>query len=225
MDKKTALLYAQLKPYKALVNKTSGFIRWALERVENPYIACSFGKDSSVMLHLVLLHKPNVQINFMCKSETDLIDDYKSVIEWWKANFKANVNRINYIGWLEGATKTGISNNMPTDGFDSFFVGIRQDESVGRRITLKKDGMFFKMKDGKTRISPMSEWKVNDIATYMLVNDLPILRAYKREGFEARTTSNIPSKYPQESIARLKDADITAYNKLLKLLPDARNFI
>jgi 3'-phosphoadenosine 5'-phosphosulfate sulfotransferase (PAPS reductase)/FAD synthetase len=224
MDERTALLYAQLKPFKALANKTSGFIRWALERVENPYVACSFGKDSSVMLHLVLQHKPDVQVNFMCKTETDLIDDYKSVINWWKQNMKVNINRISYLGWLEGATKTGIAKNMPTEGFDSYFVGIRKDESVGRRITLLKDGLFYKMKDGKTRISPMADWKVNDVAVYMLANNLPILRAYKREGFEARTTSNIPSKYPNEALARLKNADIMAYNKLLKILPDAKYY-
>ncbi len=51
MDKKTALLYAKMPEYKYLVNKTSGFIKWALKQVKNPYVACSFGKDSAVMLH------------------------------------------------------------------------------------------------------------------------------------------------------------------------------
>lgn len=224
MDKKTALLYAQLKTYKALVNRTSGFIRWALEHVSNPYVACSFGKDSSVMLHLILQYKPDITVNFMCKSETDLIDDYKSIIQWWTNKFSSNINRICYKGWLEGAKKTGIANNMPTDGFDSYFVGIRIQESVGRRITLKTKGMFYKRSDGNIRISPMADWTTDDIAVYMLVNELPVLRAYNREGFEARTTSNIPSKYPEESIARLKDADISAYNQLLKFYPDAKYF-
>lgn len=223
MDEKSALLYAKMPEHKFLVNKTVSFIRWALSKVQNPYLACSFGKDSSVMLHLVFNQFPNIHVKFLGKSETDLIDDYSGIIEWW---IKRNVliERITYLGWLEGGTKKGIAKNMQAEEHDSFFVGIRKDESVARRITLKKDGKFFKMKDGKIRIAPLADWATKDIAAYMILNNLPVLNAYKREGFEARTTSNIPSKYPHESIARLKDADISAYNKLIQLLPDAKYF-
>jgi len=223
MDQKTAILYAKLPEYKYLVNKTRYFIRWALKHVDNPYVACSFGKDSSAMLHLVLQESPNIKVKFLGKRETTLIDDYESIIKWWRGQ-GADIEHITYLGWLEGGKKTGIAQNMEADGYDSFFVGIRKEESVARRITIKKNGKFYKMKDGKTRISPMAEWSTNDIAAYMLSNDLPVLRAYLREGFEARTTSNIPSKFPHESLARLKDADISAYNQLLKMLPDAKYF-
>lgn len=223
MDEKTALLYSKMPEYNFLLSKTVSFIRWALGKVNNPYLACSFGKDSSVMLHLVFNQYPNIHVKFLGKKETDLIDDYSGVIEWWQ---KRNVliERITYLGWLEGGTKKGIAKNMQADDHDSFFVGIRKEESVARRITLKKDGKFFKMKDGKTRIAPLADWTTRDIATYMLSNNLPVLNAYKREGFEARTTSNIPSKYPREAIARLKDADIAAYNKLIQMFPDAKCF-
>lgn len=223
IDERVHKLYAQLPEHKYLVRKTVNFIRWALQRVEKPYLACSFGKDSSVMLHLVFNQFPNIPVKFLGKTETDLIDDYSEIIDWWR---KKNVliERITYRGWLEGATKTGIAKNINDEGFDSFFVGIRSDESVARRITLKKDGKFFKMKSGKTRIAPMAAWTTRDIAAYMVTHNLPVLEAYKREGFEARTTSNIPSKYPHESIARLKDSDISAYNRVLQLFPDAKYF-
>ena len=225
MDKRTADLYVKLNSYKALVNRTEDFITYALQHVNSPYLACSFGKDSSVMLDLVLKKRPDIQVNFMCKTETDLIDDYKSVILWWEKNRDAHINRICYQGWLEGGKNLGISTNMPTDGFDSYFVGIRKDESAGRRISLKIHGKFFIKKNGQVRISPMADWHTDDIAAYMLSNELPILRAYKIEGFDARTTSSIPSKYPQEALSRLKDQDIESFNKLLKLLPNARDFI
>lgn len=223
MDEKTAMLYSKMPEHKFLISKTVNFIKWALSRVENPYLACSFGKDSSVMLHLVFNQYPNIVVKFLGKKETDLIDDYTGIIEWWQ---KKNIiiERISYQGWLEGGTKKGIAKNMQADGYDSFFVGIRKEESVSRRITLKKDGKFFKMKDGKIRIAPLADWRTRDIAAYMFSNKLPILNAYKREGFEARTTSNIPSKYPHEAIARLKDADIAAYNKLINMFPDAKYF-
>jgi phosphoadenosine phosphosulfate reductase len=206
-----------------LVNKTSGFIRWALERVDNPYVACSFGKDSAVMLHLCLNHNPNIPVIFVRRIETDLIDNYNDIIKKWG---NINLSIISYKGWLEQGEGKGISfatRNM--HNFDSYFVGLRKDESAGRRISLKTSGMFYKNKSEKVRICPMSDWNTNDIATYCLYNNLPILNKYLIEGFESRTTAAIPSKFPHESLQSLKNRDIESFNKLLKLLPDARNYI
>ncbi len=224
MDKETAALYAKLKPYKALVSKTRAFIRRALDSVERPYVACSFGKDSSVMLHLVAMESEFVHVKFLTKTETNLIDNYDDVVAWWRSLYNVEIEVMNYRGWLEGGTSLGIAKNMQAEEFDSFFVGIRKDESVARRISLLKDGMFYKMADGKTRIAPLAGWHTRDIATYMYEHNLPILSAYLREGFDARTTASISSKYPHESLARLKDRDIDAYNKLIQLFPDLKLF-
>lgn len=225
MDEKTALLYAQTNAYKWRVEKTKQFISESLKKVNSPYVACSFGKDSSVMLHLVIEQKPDIEVKCLGKKETFLIDDYNSIFEWWKINYEVYTEFIEYIGWLEDSSaKTGIAYNIPDYEKDSFFVGLRMEESVGRRISLKKYGMFHVLKSGKARIAPMADWATNDIATYMLTNKLPILKAYQREGFGARTTTNIPSKYPHESIARLKDQNLPAYNELLKMFPDAKYF-
>jgi 3'-phosphoadenosine 5'-phosphosulfate sulfotransferase (PAPS reductase)/FAD synthetase len=225
MDEKTAPLYAQTNAYKWRVEKTKRFIAESLAKVNSPYVACSFGKDSSVMLHLVLEQKPDVQVKCLGKKETHLIDDYAGIFQWWESNFGIQVEFIEYTGWLEDSkAKTGISENVTDSENDSFFVGLRMEESFARRVSLKKYGMFHVLKNGKTRIAPLCAWKTNDIAAYMLTNNLPILKAYQREGFSARTTTNIPSKYPHEALARLKDQDVTAYNELLKMLPDAKYF-
>jgi 3'-phosphoadenosine 5'-phosphosulfate sulfotransferase (PAPS reductase)/FAD synthetase len=205
------------------VNKTSGFIRWALERVENPYIACSFGKDSAVMLHLCLKHRPDIPVIFVRRIETDLIDNYQETIAKWG---KINLHQLTVQGWIEtGSKKRTVSTATNDLEYDSYFVGLRIDESAARRISIKTAGMFYKMKEGKIRICPMSDWTTNDIAAYCLSNDLPILSKYLNEGFEARTTSGIPRKFAAESLQSLKNRDIESFNKLLKLLPDARNYI
>lgn len=222
IDERSCLLYARLPEYQYLVRKTANFISWSLRQVKTPYLACSFGKDSSVMLHLVYNQYPNIKVKFLGKRETDLIDDYKKLVAWWRAK-GIDINCYTYAGWLEGGQSKGIAQNIQDEGHDSYFVGIRKEESVGRRITLKK-GKFFRMKDGKIRIAPLADWTTKDIAAYMVANKLPVLKAYQREGFTARTTSSIPSKYPHEAIARLKDADISAYNALLKILPEAKYF-
>lgn len=225
MDKKTALLYAQLKPYKALVNKTSGFIRWALERVENPYVACSFGKDSSVMLHLCLKHRPDIPVRFASHPETRLLDNYESVINAW-IDKGINYHEIFCDGELikvKHAQRDAL--DAMNENWDSFFVGIRQQESVGRRISLKKYGMFYKLKNGRIKISPMSEWSEKDIAAYVLSNDLPTLSKYNTEGFSSRTTSGIPRTNISECLQSLKSRDIQAFNKLCQLFTDVNEFV
>lgn len=227
MDKKSALLYAQLKPYKALVNKTSGFIKWALKQVENPYVACSFGKDSSVMLHLILNHAPNIPVRFASHPETSLLDNYQGVIELWVDRYGINYQEIFCHGGLIKVRHH--QRNMLDalhENWDSFFVGIRKQESVGRRISLKKYGMFHKLKStGRVKISPLADWTEKEISAYTISNNLPVLEKYKKEGFSARTTSGIPRTNIEESLMSLKSRDIESFNKLCKLYPDAGEYV
>jgi len=221
MDERTALLYSKLNTYKALVNKTSGFIRWALSKVKNPYVACSFGKDSAVMLHLCLQQRPDIPVIFVRGEETDIIDNYNEVISKW-----GSINLYEKYFYRENLSqKTGMKKLLNEGDFDSYFVGLRKEESTQRRISLLKYGLFHEEIKGKIRIAPISDWKTIDIEAYSLSNELPILDNYKFHGFNARTSSGVPSKGKERMLLELKQRDINAFNKLLKLLPDARNFI
>lgn len=225
MDKKTSLLYAQLKPYKVLVNKTYGFIKWALDHVNNPYVACSFGKDSAVMLDLILKHRPDIPVRFASHPETRILDNYEEIIQKW-IDKKINYQEIFCDGGLikkKHAQRNAL--DAIHESWDSFFVGIRKEESFGRRVSLKKHGMFHKLKStGRIKISPMADWTERDISVYILANDLPILDKYGIEGFSSRTTSGIPRTNIEECLISLKNRDIEGYNKLCKLFPDAKYF-
>jgi tRNA(Ile)-lysidine synthase TilS/MesJ len=208
-----------------LINKTNAFIEDSLSKVKMPYVACSFGKDSAVMLDLILKFSPHIPVRFASHPETRLLDNYDFVIsEWMKKEI--NFEEIFCDG---GLIKVKHAQRKALDAlhqnWDSFFVGIRKEESFGRRVSLKKLGMFFKMKqNNRIKISPMANWKENDIATYVLVNNLPFLNKYASEGFSARTTSGIARTNIHETLNSLKQRDITSYNQLLKLFPDAKNF-
>ena len=218
MDKKTALLYARLNPYKALVNKTSGFIRWALERVENPYVACSFGKDSAVMLHLCLKHRPDIQVRFTrWKGETEYIDNYDEVIKAW-----GNIN-LTQIELCRESLSDKRKDRYETSGYDSYFIGLRQEESVSRRITLKTHGMFYKNKAEMIRISPLSDWLEKDIAAYMYSSELPILNTYLKQGSQSRTASRIPREdfgIRESFLNDLKHRDFESYQNLVNNFPE-----
>lgn len=218
MDKRTALIYSKLNSYKALVNKTSGFIRWALNRVHTPYVACSFGKDSAVLLHLVLKFYSDIPVRFIRWSgETEFIDNYDDVISQW-----GNIN-LTQVEFSRDSLNDKRPDRYSTSGFDSYFVGLRSKESVPRRITLKKHGMFYKSKNGIIRISPLSDWSEDDIAAYVYSNDLPTLKTYHDCGISSRSSSRIPRDdygIRNSFLMSLKLRDITSYQKLIKKFPE-----
>lgn len=218
MDKKTAQLYAQLKPYKALVNKTSGFIRWALERVEHPYVACSFGKDSAVMLHLIMEMAPDIDVRFIrWKGETEHIDNYDEVIDQW------NLHNLTQVELHRLTLSDKRKERYETENYDSYFVGLRMEESAARRITLKTHGMFFKNSKGMIRISPLADWTERDISTYVLANDLPTLNSYKEHGFSSRTASRVPREdwgIRENFLSDLKQRDFAAYQNIITKFPE-----
>lgn len=222
MDKRTALLYAKTHQFKRIVKMTSGFIRWSLERVQSPYVACSFGKDSAVMLHLVLQQKPDIPVRFIrWKNETSYIDNYDETIEkWGKLNLtQIELSRLN----LSDKRK----DRYDTSGHDSYLIGLRKSESTVRRITLLKDGMFYKNKAEMIRVSPLADWTDKDIAAYVFSNDLPTLNTYLKDGITSRTASRIPRAdygIRESFIAKLKHRDFNAYQNLVIQFPEIKQF-
>jgi len=223
MDERTALLYAKTHEFKYLVTKTERFITWALKQVQNPYVACSFGKDSAVMLHLVLKQTQNIAVRFIrWKNETDLIDNYNEVIDKW-----GNLN-LTQVEFSRESLSEKHADRYETTGYDSFFIGLREDESTVRRITLKANGRFFKMKSGIIRISPLAEWQTKHVAAYVFSNNLPTLNTYLKDGFSSRTASRIPRVdygIRESFLADLKHRDFESFQKLLFNFPEIKEFI
>lgn len=223
MDPAAALLFAQTGQFKFLVKKTENFIGWALKRVNNPYVACSFGKDSAVMLHMALKLQPQIKVRFIkWFAETDIIDNYNEVISKW-----GDIN-LEIVEFSRQTLDDTRKDRYDTTEYDSYFIGFRQEESTDRRITLKANGKFFTNKKGLTRISPLSEWTTMDIAAYVFSNNLPVLNTYLKQGIESRTSSRIPRPdYGIRSafLQNLKQRDISAFNQLISTFPDAKYFV
>ena len=222
MYEKTALLYSRLWQYKNLVKKTSGFIKWALQKVQTPYVACSFGKDSAVMLQLIIQQQPDIPVRFIrWKNETEHIDNYDEVISKW-----GNIN-LTQIEFSRDSLSDSRKDRYNTTDFDSYFIGLRQDESTVRRITLKKNGMFYKTVAGIIRISPLSEWTDKDVAAYLFSNNLPVLNSYLADGITSRTASRIPREdygIRLSFLSHLKHRDLNAYQQLLKNFPEIKEY-
>lgn len=218
---KSAMLYTKLNSYKALVNKTSGFVRWALQKVNKPYIACSFGKDSAVMLHLVHSINSDIDVRFIrWQGETEYIDNYDEVISQWglKNLHQIELNRVSLLDKRK--------NRYNTDQYDSFFVGLRKDESTTRRITLKAHGMFYKNAAGLYRICPLADWTAKDVEAYIVEHQLPTLKSYSIQGFQSRTATRIPREdfgIRHQFLIDLKQRDFSAYQQIINKFPELKS--
>jgi 3'-phosphoadenosine 5'-phosphosulfate sulfotransferase (PAPS reductase)/FAD synthetase len=229
------LLYYELKPFQSLLERTKKFIRNSLQKVSNPYVACSFGKDSSVMLHLILQERNDIPVRVVIHPETFFLDRYREVIDWWKEKYKINLKEIyceRDTFFVEKEQGKGQRARLNEGNYDAFFVGIRAEESLARSITLKHHGTFYFVKKWqKYRIAPLAWWKLSDVAAYMVYHQLPVLATYEFFGFEARTTTGVPVKDRKPflptytSLSQLKMRDPIAFNQLAKKFPEVRFFV
>lgn len=229
MNKDIACIHAKLRSYNRLLDNTKRFIEDSLKRLHEEnlkaYVACSFGKDSSVMLHLILSFMPDIPVRFATHPETNLLDNYKDVVDWWLTHHQINYTEVYCDGGLI-KVKHAQRKALEEGDFDAFFVGIRAQESVSRRIYLKKHGQFYRLKfNGRIKICPLAWWTEHDVAAYLYTNDLPLLGKYIDEGISARTTSGIPRTHIRESLTSLKNRDIQRWNALVKLFPDAAAYV
>ena len=71
-------------------------------------------------------------------------------------------------------------------GRDHVVMGIRADESKGRRASLSTHGEWHRAVTGITRIAPIGRWCVDDVWAYIVTHGLPWLEIYDVLGPSAR---------------------------------------
>lgn len=223
LDDNRYLLHVRLARYRKLLLQTNKFIFESLQRIIQPYVACSFGKDSSVLLHLMLINKPNIAVRFARHPETNILDDYERIIAWWKRNYDINLEEVFCEGGLV-KIKHHQREMLNAGNWDSFFLGIRAEESQGRMFSLKRYGQFHRLKNGRVKISPLAWWREADIAAYIQTQKLPLLDKYGHGGIGARTTSGIPRTHINESLLSLKQRDVSAFNQMCQLFGEEVNY-
>ncbi len=219
-------LYARMPVYLRRLELARETIRHGLAACARPYVACSFGKDSAALLHLVMTVRPDIQARFVRWPETELLGDYERVIEEWLAR-GADIQILDLRRdsshdavperWVQ------LREMAPADGY---FIGLRAEESRARKLTLRSHGVIYQLRDGYTRISPLAWWSTDDVATYILQHQLPTLVNYQFEGFDARTSSRVPRaqfNIRETALSNLRRRDPAAWGDLMRLYPELLN--
>lgn len=186
---KEGRLWATLPQFKCKVLNAKRDIEAMLSLCPNSYVALSWGKQSSVLMHLVFSIVPNIVGVFWRGPESEIIANFNEVKEKFISKWP-----IKYCEeYCEQDFKKAAREFPMMNNFSGVFIGIVKIESKGRKYTLGKGDKnnIFRYKTGVYRCCPLSDWNNLDIAAYVAVNDIPMLYTYHRFGFDVRTSARI----------------------------------
>lgn len=189
-------IYAKLSIHKKQIIKAMQVIKKALKMDINWYATCSGGKDSTVLSHLVCKMAPGIEV----WSEKDCFDfpGERSYLEGLAGKYKWNINivsppdeeltsKLGEIDFCEDIHSRGTDFSdtffyklieLQEMEFDGVFLGLRCEESQGRRWNFRKRGHIYQRKNKKWTCNPLSTWKAEDIFAYLVSNEIPILPVY-----------------------------------------------
>jgi len=179
------------------IEKSKTIISEAVNKYPEIAVACSFGKDSMVVLHLAREIKPDMNVFAVLtpmkpKETFDYVDRMKK--EW---NLNLKIYRSDKEP-IEGLWKTdpdkccNIFKVEPTkkalQGLDAWITGLRRTEGRTRTDyeTFEPSGLAltrepgYEIKTGLMKVNPILDWTEIDIWRYLAINNIPINEAYKK---------------------------------------------
>ena len=170
--RKYFILHSRKRHYTRKITNALQTIEAFLKVPDNPYIAVSGGKDSSVLLALCRRVKPPLDAVHLdyhtAYPETDAIFDTYT-----------NLTRIDLYDKLEGFARNGVHDNpkedqkwMADSKWDGFFYGLRGEEASGRRRLASTRGEIFQNTRGEWICQPLTSFTYDDIWAYIVSEGL-----------------------------------------------------
>lgn len=234
--------YARLSARKRKLDYALAGIAAMHELAPHAYASISFGKQSICLAHMLYQIEPQLPMFFLASGESWIIHDFAPVIEAFLSRWPINLTVVqtdhvfngHNLNW-EASRKVGnrdLQEMCKREEWDGWYWGLAKEESVKRRITLSKKWpgqshpTIYRYADGKYRCCPLAQWKLLDIAAYVIEHDLPLLSLYKQEGLQMRTTARVTGMMADEGgVAYLSHTDQEALNRLCARFPELRTKI
>lgn len=161
--------------------------------INNIYCTCSTGKDSTVLTILCNEIFPNIKV-FSQKDNYDYPEelDYLKMLQK-KFNLNLDIIKVHInldeINFFEEIHKRGttlsdlyfysiIDKYKKENNFKGVFLGLRNEESKGRKLNNYKRGHTYQKKDGEWVCNPLYNWSGKDVFAYLLSNNIAPLKVY-----------------------------------------------
>lgn len=176
---------------RKLWRSTEAVEAW-LEVCERPVVSCGGGKDSTALLQLV--HSVNPAVRVFCANPPNPLPDREPHVRRLELADGAPWVHVPY-PWNVEAVLAGqepypallkirkLEAEMEADGVDGVALGIRAEESAGRRANLNVRGLLYLHSSGRWTCTPIAHWTADEVVGFILAADLlPLNPVYfKRE--------------------------------------------
>lgn len=239
------MLCARSDRHRRRVDRARERVAEWLRLVENPYCAYSTGKDSTCVLHLVREQRKDVPAVYFdadaCFPESrELLEATENVIlfktdepmlETLKRHGISGVEDfINKIA-MQTLRRGPVKRLIAQYKFDGVALGLRMEESSGRRRNALVRGAIYRYKrDGVWACLPIYDWRYDDVWAFIFGNGLPYSRVYDKMWslpIEDQRTSYLigPTKRRWGRFVWLARHYPDLFNQLVEVLPEIRGFV
>lgn len=190
--RKSYEMHSKTKNYKKNIQLAKNNIKHILNSKYKPIIEYSGGKDSLVLLHLVMQQNNTIPIyNYhpgygkYCKQIYRSQKTHNELMRSAEIAGAMDLTVVNTPFWngekyLIGDYFPMLFNFMEKRGCDLELLGIRGDESVTRKHRVK--GSLIRMENNRRLAFPIRHLTVEDIWAYIITNDLFYVSHYDKYG-------------------------------------------
>jgi len=141
------------------------------------YVACSFQKEASVILDMLVKIEPEARF-FVLDTGVLFEETYET---WRRIEERYGITIDSYRGeWIDGLWARdpdaccGMRKVKPLEqalsGVDAWITGLRRDQAPSRANTPK---LSWDDRHGKWKAAPLAAWTENDVWRYIAANDVP----------------------------------------------------
>jgi 3'-phosphoadenosine 5'-phosphosulfate sulfotransferase (PAPS reductase)/FAD synthetase len=237
-------LWAQTRQHQWRVRQAGMRVDTWLERVQNPYVAFSTGKDSLCVLSIVRQKRPSIPAVYFdadCAfpESKDLMAFTSNLIVFPTA--EPLLETFRRCGGFDGDSieretmKTTvyepIKQLIDQYDFDGVCYGLRSQESRARRLNAKVRGPVFQYKrDGLWACQPIYDWIYDDVWAYIVSHELAYCGTYDRMWDMPEEDQRL-SYWAGETKRRwgrwawLKRNYPDLFNRLAAEFPEARSYV
>lgn len=178
------------------VDGAKKFIKTYMEKYPSNGTAISFGKDSTVLAHLVKMVKPEA-LFFSVLADTEFPETLvirDNLVKDWNLNYKEYIFKNNPSKGLEECCR-GVKVEKFKEAvrdLDCWFSGIRRDEGLTR-----SDFDYVEEVDELVKVNPILDFTEKDIWRYIAVYGLPVNPLY-RMGYRSLSCKRCSAKENDE---------------------------
>lgn len=187
------LAHASLDSFRRRVERTKVTIANFLSRCAAPYVAWSGGKDSECLLILLAqMGRTDVPVftqgddldwpekQAFCRTMTVRLGFQDHAYEMSQKSAITQLGRMPLDGTVtvRGTFSHVVARYVLERGRDGVLMGLRTEESVGRRTLRAMSGTIYGTKSGELRCIPIADWRGIDVFALILSSGLPYMHVY-----------------------------------------------